>query len=66
MIYSYYFGFESMQAYGGRRIVTCLGAKEFCWPKDLSGGLEFIKQIGGLDKAQPVAPMSSKIKGILV
>ena len=46
--------------------MTCLGAKEFCWPKDLSGGLEVIKQIGGLDKAQPVAPMSSKIKGILV
>ena len=36
---------------GGRRIVTCLGVKDFRWPKDLSGGLEVTKQTGGLDKA---------------
>ena len=46
--------------------MTCLSAKEFNWPKDLSGGPKVIKQTGGLDKAQPVAPMSSKSMGILV
>ena len=51
---------------GGRRIVTCLGAKDFRWPKDLSGGPEVTKQAGGLDKAQPVATISSQIEGTLV
>ncbi|KAF3954810.1 hypothetical protein CMV_019889 [Castanea mollissima] len=51
---------------GGRRIVTCLGAKEFSWPKDLSGGPKVTNQIGGLDKAQPMASVYSKSKGILV
>nr|POE92308.1 hypothetical protein CFP56_71994 [Quercus suber] len=31
---------------GERRIVTCLGAKDFRWPKVLSGGLEVTKQTG--------------------
>ena len=51
---------------GGRRIVTCLGAKDFRWPKDLSGGPEVTKQTGGLDKAQPVAIVSSQSEGTLV
>ena len=46
--------------------MICLGAKEFNWPKDLSGGPEVTKLTGGLDKAKPVAPMSSKSKGILI
>ena len=36
---------------GGRRVVTCLGAKEISWPKDLSGGPKVTKQTGGLDEA---------------
>ena len=51
---------------GGRRFVTCLGAKEFSWPKDLSGRPEVTKQTGGFDKAQPMAPISSISEGILV
>ena len=46
--------------------MSCLGAKEFSWPKDLSGGPKVKKQTGGLDKAQPVAPMSSQSEGNLV
>ena len=46
--------------------MICLGAKEFNWPKDLSGGPEVTKLTGGLDKAKPVAPVSSKSKGILI
>nr|POF14673.1 hypothetical protein CFP56_52659 [Quercus suber] len=40
---------------GGRRFVTCLGAKEFRWPKVLNGGPKITKQSDGLVKAQPVA-----------
>ena len=46
--------------------MICLGAKEFNWPKDLSGGSEVTKLTGGLDKAQTVALVSSKSKGILI
>ena len=31
--------------------MICLGAKEFNWPKDLSGGLKVTKQTSGLDEA---------------
>ena len=51
---------------GGRHIVTCLGAKDFRWPKDLSGGPEVTKQTSGLDKAQPMATVSSQSEGTLV
>ena len=51
---------------GGRRVVTCLGAKEISWPKDLSGGPEVTKQTGGLDEAQPVVQVPSHKKGNLV
>ena len=46
--------------------MTCLGAKEISWPKDLSGGPEVTKQIGGLDEAQPVVQMPSHKEGNLV
>ena len=46
--------------------MICLGTKEFNWPKDLSGGSEVTKLAGGLDKAQTVALVSSKSKGILI
>ena len=46
--------------------MICLGAKEFNWPNDLSGGSEVTKLTGGLDKAQTVALVSSKSKGILI
>ena len=42
------------------------GAKDFRWPKDLSGGLEVTKQTRGLDKAQPMAIVSSQSEGTLV
>ena len=51
---------------GGRRIVTCLGAKDFRWPKDLSGGPKVTKQIGGIVKAQPMAIVPSLSEGTLV
>ena len=51
---------------GGRHIVTCLGVKEFSWPKDLSGGLEVTKQTVGLDEAQPMVQVPSHKKGSLV
>ena len=51
---------------GGRRFVTCLGAKDFRWPKDLSGGPEATIHTGGLVKAQPVATVSSISEGTLV
>ena len=51
---------------GGRRVVTCLGAKEISWPKDLSGGLEVTKQTGGLVEAQLVVQVPSHEKGSLV
>ena len=48
---------------GGRHIVTCLGAKEFSCPKDLSGGLKVTKQTSGLNEAQPMVQVSSQKKG---
>ena len=51
---------------GGRRIVTCLGAKDFRWPKDLSGGPKVTKQIGGIVKAQLMAIVPSLSEGTLV
>ena len=51
---------------GGRRFVTYLGAKEFKWPKVLSGGPEITKQSDGLVKAQLVAIVSSLNEGTLV
>ena len=51
---------------GGQCMVTCLGAKEFSWPKELSGGPNVTKKTSGLDKARPVALVTSKSKGILV
>ena len=44
---------------GGRRFVTCLGAKEIRWPRVFSGGPEFTELSGGLVKAQPVATVPS-------
>nr|POE67051.1 hypothetical protein CFP56_72947 [Quercus suber] len=46
-------------------MVTCLGAKNFRWPKELSGGLEATKHTGGLVKAQPVADPKGKDKWLL-
>ena len=46
--------------------MTCLGAKEISWPKDLSGGPEVTKQTGRLDEAQPVVQVPSYKKGNLV
>ena len=46
--------------------MTCLGAKEISWPKDLTGGPEVTKQTGGLDEAQPVVQVPSHKKGNLV
>nr|POE91817.1 hypothetical protein CFP56_65362 [Quercus suber] len=51
---------------GGRRVVTCLGAKDFRWPKALSGGPEITKHTGGLVKAQLMAKVSSLSEGTLV
>ncbi|KAF3970804.1 hypothetical protein CMV_005533 [Castanea mollissima] len=51
---------------GGRRIVTCMDAKEISWPKDLSVGPEVTKQKGGLDEAQPAVQVPSLKKGSLV
>ena len=51
---------------GGRRFVTYLGAKEFKWPKVLSGEPEITKQSDGVVKAQLVAIVSSLSEGTLV
>nr|POE85780.1 putative atp synthase 24 kda subunit, mitochondrial [Quercus suber] len=51
---------------GGRRVVTCLSAKEISWPKDFSGGLEITNLTVGLDEAQPVVQVPSLKKGSLV
>ena len=51
---------------GGRRSVTCLGAKDFKWSKDLSGGPEVTKQTGGIVKAQLMAIVPSLSEGTLV
>lgn len=40
---------------GGCRAVNYLGDKSVGWPKDLSGGLEFLNQTGGLVKIQSMA-----------
>ena len=45
--------------------MTYLGAKEFSWPKDVSGGLELIKKSNGPVQAQTVDTVSS-LKGTLV
>ena len=50
---------------GGNRSVTYLDAKDFNWPKDVSGGLEIIKHSGGLAQAQPMDTVSP-LKGTLV
>ena len=46
--------------------MTYLGAKEFKWPKVLSGEPEITKQSDGLVKAQLVAIVSSLSEGTLV
>ena len=43
---------------GGKRFVTCMGKKDFNWPKVLSGRPEHINQSGGLVKAQSVETVS--------
>ena len=50
---------------GRKHSVTYLDAKDFSWPKDVSGGPEIIKHSGGLAKAQPVDTVSP-LKGTLV
>ena len=50
---------------GGKRSVTYLDAKEFSWPKDVSGGPDIINLSSGLAQAQPVVNVSP-LKGILV
>ena len=50
---------------GGKRSMTYLDAKDFSWPKDVSGGPDIIKLSGGLAQAQPVDNVSP-LKGILV
>ena len=50
---------------GGKRSVTYLDAKEFNWPKDVSGGPHIINLAGGLAQALPVVKVSP-LKGILV
>nr|POE97488.1 hypothetical protein CFP56_05481 [Quercus suber] len=50
---------------GGKRYVTYLDAKDFSWPKDVSGGPEIIKHSGGLAEAQLVES-DFPLKGILV
>ena len=50
---------------GGKRSVTYLDAKDFSWPKDVSGGPEIFKHSGGLAQAQTVDTISP-LKGTLV
>ena len=50
---------------GGKHSVTYLDAKDFSWPKDVSGGPDVINLFGGLAQAQPVDNVSP-LKGILV
>ena len=50
---------------GGKHSVTCIGTKEFSWPKVSSGGPKLINQSGGLVKAQPVETVFS-LKGNMV
>ena len=39
---------------GRKHSVTCMGKKDFSWPKVLSGGPEIVKQSDGLVKAHSV------------
>ena len=50
---------------GGKRSVTYLDAKNFRWPKEVSGKPEIFKHSGGLAQAQPVDSLSP-LKGNLV
>ena len=50
---------------GGKRYVTYLDAKNFRWPKEVSGRTEIFKHSGGLAQAQPVDSLSP-FKGNLV
>nr|POE83745.1 hypothetical protein CFP56_06069 [Quercus suber] len=50
---------------GGKRSVTYLDAKNFSWPKEVSGRPEILKHFGGLAQAQPVDTLSP-LKGNLV